>query len=139
MERTKRKGHAMKTLSTSLLALFLTAAPAAFAAPPSGVGVVRASPVSAPAARPAAQISPRPQPVARVVSTKATLSPAQLERRLGQLERQLAAVGRSKSRNRLEQRRELEREIARVERDLRVAKRTARLQPAPAQRPSRRG
>src|SRR5690606_21254799 len=52
MERTRT----MKTLITSLAALLLTAAPAAFAAPPSGQAI-RSSPVTAPAARPAAQVS----------------------------------------------------------------------------------
>ena len=117
----------MKTLITSLAALLLTAAPAAFAAPPSGQAI-RSSPVTAPAARPAAQVSTRPQQVAKApVAKKVTLSPSQLERRLDQLERELAKVKRSRNlRTKVQQQRVLEREIAQVERDLRTANRLAR-------------
>lgn len=96
----------MKTLALSIAALLLTAAPAAFAAPPAGVAV------------------PRTPPPSRVVVVKKPMSRAevkavQIENRIDRLERELAKTRRSRTRSSFQKQRRLEIEIAELKRDLR--------------------
>jgi len=96
----------MKTIALSIAALLLTAAPAAFAAPPAGVGVVRAPPASRTV-------------VVKKPMSRAEVKAAQLETRIDRLERELAQARRRGGRANLQKQRRLQQEIAELKRDLR--------------------